>query len=43
MAAGDLKTEGLVTDLLDMDRALGAHALLRDHPESHLGIVIRWR
>ena len=43
MAAGDLKTEGLVTDLLDMDRALGAHALLRDHPESHLGAIIRWR
>ena len=43
MAAGDLKTEGLVTDVLDMDRALTAHALLRDQPESHLGVVINWR
>ena len=43
MAGGDLKTEGLVTDVLDMDRALNAHAMLHDHPESHLGILIRWR
>jgi threonine dehydrogenase-like Zn-dependent dehydrogenase len=43
MAVGDLKTEGLVTDQLDMDQALSAHALLRDHPESHLGVIIRWR
>jgi 2-desacetyl-2-hydroxyethyl bacteriochlorophyllide A dehydrogenase len=43
MAAGDLKTEGLVTDELDADRALTAHALLRDQPETHLGVIIRWR
>jgi 2-desacetyl-2-hydroxyethyl bacteriochlorophyllide A dehydrogenase len=43
MAAGDLKTEGLVTDELDMDRALSAHALLRDSPESHLGVILHWR
>jgi threonine dehydrogenase-like Zn-dependent dehydrogenase len=43
MGAGDLKTDGLVTDTLDIDGALGAHALLRDHPESHLGVIIRWR
>ena len=42
MAAGDLGTDGLVTDELGVDRALGAHALLRDHPESHLGVIIRW-
>jgi threonine dehydrogenase-like Zn-dependent dehydrogenase len=43
MAAGDLRTEGLVTDELDMDRALTAHALLRDQPDAHLGVVIHWR
>lgn len=43
MAAGDLKTEGLVTDVLGVDRALSAHAMLRDHPESHLGVIIHWR
>ena len=43
MADGDLEIEGLVTHELDMDRALTAHALLRDQPESHLGVVINWR
>jgi 2-desacetyl-2-hydroxyethyl bacteriochlorophyllide A dehydrogenase len=43
MAVGDLKTEGLVTDELDMDRALSAHAMLRDSPESHLGVILHWR
>jgi threonine dehydrogenase-like Zn-dependent dehydrogenase len=42
MAGGDLKTEGLVTDVLGVDSALSAHAMLRDHPESHLGVVIQW-
>ncbi len=43
MAAGDLTTEGLITDELDMDRALGAHAMLRDNSESHLGLIVHWR
>ena len=43
MAAGDLTTDGLVTDELDMDRALSAHTLLRDSPGSHLGVIIHWR
>lgn len=43
MAAGDLKTRDLVTDELDMDRVLSAHAMLRDRPESHLGVILHWR
>jgi threonine dehydrogenase-like Zn-dependent dehydrogenase len=43
LAAGDLKTEGLVTDEIDLDRALSAHAMLRDQPQSHLAVIIHWR
>jgi 2-desacetyl-2-hydroxyethyl bacteriochlorophyllide A dehydrogenase len=43
MAAGDLVTEGLISDEIDMDRALTAHAMLRDQPEAHLGVVIHWQ
>ena len=43
MAAGDLKTEALVTDELDIDQALSAHAMLRDRAESHLGLILHWR
>ncbi len=43
MAAGDLRTEGMITDELPSDRALTAHDLLRDHPEAHLGVLIHWR
>jgi 2-desacetyl-2-hydroxyethyl bacteriochlorophyllide A dehydrogenase len=43
LASGDLRTEGLITDTLDLDRALSAHEMLRREPEDHLGIVIHWR
>lgn len=43
MAAGDLCTDGMVTDELTIEQALGAHDLLRQDPASHLGVVIRWR
>ena len=43
MAAGDLRTDGMVTDELAADQALVAHDLLRDNPEAHLGVVIHWQ
>jgi threonine dehydrogenase-like Zn-dependent dehydrogenase len=43
MAAGDLRTEGMITDELTAEQALSAHDMLRKHPESHLGVVIHWR
>jgi threonine dehydrogenase-like Zn-dependent dehydrogenase len=43
MAAGDLRTDGMITDELTLERALTAHDTLRDHPQEHLGVVIRWR
>ena len=43
MAAGELQTDGMITDELKMEQALGAHDLLRDHPADHLGVVIHWR
>ena len=43
MAAGDLRTDGMITDELAADQALTAHDMLRDHPEAHLGVVIHWR
>jgi 2-desacetyl-2-hydroxyethyl bacteriochlorophyllide A dehydrogenase len=42
MAAGDLRTDGIVTDELTVDQALVAHDLLRGSPEAHLGVVIHW-
>jgi threonine dehydrogenase-like Zn-dependent dehydrogenase len=43
MAAGDLRTDGMVTDELTLEQALTAHDTLRDHPQEHLGVVIHWR
>jgi 2-desacetyl-2-hydroxyethyl bacteriochlorophyllide A dehydrogenase len=43
MAAGDLRTDGMVTDELAADQALAAHDLLRDNPEARLGVVIHWQ
>lgn len=43
MAAGDLRTDGMITDELTAEHALIAHDLLREHPEGHLGVVIHWR
>ncbi len=43
MAAGDLRTDGMVTDELTVEQALTAHDMLRDHPQGHLGVVIHWR
>jgi threonine dehydrogenase-like Zn-dependent dehydrogenase len=43
MAAGDLRTDGMVTDELTVARALTAHEMLREHPEAHLGVVIHWQ
>ncbi|MCX5734731.1 MAG: zinc-binding alcohol dehydrogenase [candidate division NC10 bacterium] len=43
MAAGDLRTDGMITDDLTADQALTAHDMLRDHPEAHLGVMIHWR
>jgi hypothetical protein len=43
MAAGDLRTDGLITDELTGEQALTAHDMLRAHPEAHLGVVIHWR
>ncbi len=43
MAAGDLKTDGMITDELSTAQALIAHDLLRDSPETHLGVVIHWQ
>jgi threonine dehydrogenase-like Zn-dependent dehydrogenase len=42
MAAGELRTDGMITDELTVAQALTAHELLREHPEAHLGVVIRW-
>jgi threonine dehydrogenase-like Zn-dependent dehydrogenase len=42
MAAGDLRTDGMVTDELTTEQALTAHDTLRDHPQEHLGVVIHW-
>lgn len=43
MAAGDLRTDGMITDELTAEQALTAHDLLRDTPEAHLGVVIHWQ
>jgi hypothetical protein len=43
MAAGELRTEGMITDELPAEQALTAHDMLREHPEAHLGVVIHWR
>ena len=43
MAAGELRTDGMITDELKMEQALSAHDLLRDHPEAHLGVIIHWQ
>jgi threonine dehydrogenase-like Zn-dependent dehydrogenase len=43
LASGELRTEGLITDYLDLDRALSAHDMLRREPEAHLGVIIAWR
>jgi len=43
MAAGELRTDGMITDELKMEQALSAHDLLRTHPEAHLGVVIHWQ
>jgi threonine dehydrogenase-like Zn-dependent dehydrogenase len=43
MAAGELRTDGMITDELTMEQGLVAHDLLRDRPEAHLGVVIHWR
>ena len=43
MAAGDLCTDGMITDELTIERALVAHDMLREFPETHLGVVIHWR
>jgi threonine dehydrogenase-like Zn-dependent dehydrogenase len=43
MAAGDLRTDGMITDELTVKQALNAHDMLREHPEAHLGVVIHWR
>ena len=43
MASGDLVTDGMITDELSAEPALGAHDLLRDNPEAHLGVLIRWQ
>jgi len=43
MAAGDLRTDGMVTDELNVEQARTAHDRLRDHPQEHLGVVIHWR
>ncbi len=43
MAAGELRTDGMITDELTSEEALIAHDMLRDHPESHLGVVIHWQ
>ena len=43
MAAGDLRTDGMITDELTAEQALIAHEMLREHPEAHLGVVIHWR
>jgi threonine dehydrogenase-like Zn-dependent dehydrogenase len=43
MAAGDLRTDGMITDELTAEQALIAHDRLREHPETHLGVLIRWR
>jgi threonine dehydrogenase-like Zn-dependent dehydrogenase len=43
MAAGDLRTDGMITDELTVAQALNAHDMLREHPEAHLGVVIHWR
>jgi threonine dehydrogenase-like Zn-dependent dehydrogenase len=43
MAAGDLRTDGLISDELTVEQALAAHDMLREHPEAHLGVVIHWR
>lgn len=43
MAAGDLRTDGMITDELAAEQALIAHDMLREHPEAHLGVVIHWR
>jgi threonine dehydrogenase-like Zn-dependent dehydrogenase len=43
MAAGDLRTDGMITDELTVAHALKAHDMLREHPEAHLGVVIHWR
>jgi threonine dehydrogenase-like Zn-dependent dehydrogenase len=43
MAAGDLRTDGMITDELTAEQALTAHDMLREHPEAHLGVVIHWR
>ena len=37
MAAGDLRTDGMITDELAAEQALTAHDMLREHPEAHLG------
>jgi threonine dehydrogenase-like Zn-dependent dehydrogenase len=43
MAAGELRTDGMITDELSGAQALTAHDLLRDNPEAHLGVVIHWQ
>ncbi len=43
MAAGDLMTKGLITSQVGLDQALRVHAMLRDSPESHLGVILHWR
>ncbi len=42
LASGELRTEGLITDYLDLDRALSAHDMLRREPGAHLGVIISW-
>lgn len=43
MASGDLSTDGMITDELTAEQALGAHDFLRNNPEAHLGVLIRWQ
>jgi threonine dehydrogenase-like Zn-dependent dehydrogenase len=43
MAAGELRTDGMITDELTVTQALNAHDMVREHPEAHLGVVIHWR
>ena len=43
MASGDLSTDGMITDELTAEQALRAHDFLRDNPEAHLGVLIRWQ